>query len=215
MTEKIKKLPERYTIVSNGLLSDPELSLKAKGLYAYLLSKPDEWIFHLSVMKKELKESRDSIYSALRELIERNYLKRYQINNGSFGGTIYEFVENPCTENPCTENTHDNNTNQTKKDKTKTNIDLSFLENSVMKEVFENYLSFRDEIKKPYTSQKSVVAAFNKLQRLSGGVLETAEAIVNQSIENQWQGLFPLKEENKGIKQPKTMAELYAEATNW
>lgn len=94
-------------------------------------------------------------------------------------------------------------------------IDLSFLADSFLKETFERFLSYRKEIKKPYRSQMSVEQAFNELQKLSGGVLETAEAIVNQSIANGWQGLFPLKEENKGIKQPKSMAELYAEATNW
>lgn len=224
MTEKLKKLPEKYTIVSNGVLVDSELSLKAKGLYAYLLSKPDDWVFHLNVMKRELKESRDAIYSGLKELIQRNYLKRYQVNDGTFGGTIYEFVENPCTEKPYTENPytekpytenpHTTNKDKTKKDKTKTNLDLSFLEGSVMKEAFESYLAFRKEIKKPYKSQKAVVAAFEKLQRLSGGSLEVAEKIVGQSLENQWQGLFPLKTENRN-KQPKSMAELYAEATNW
>lgn len=94
-------------------------------------------------------------------------------------------------------------------------IDISFLADSFLKEPFEKFLAYRKEIKKPYRSQMSVEQAFNELQKLSGGVLETAEAIVNQSIANGWQGLFPLKEENKGIKQPKSMAELYAEATNW
>lgn len=94
-------------------------------------------------------------------------------------------------------------------------IDLSFLADSFLKETFERFLAYRKEIKKPYRSQMSVEQAFNELQKLSGGVLETAEAIVNQSIANGWQGLFALKTENKGIKQPKTMAELYAEATNW
>lgn len=94
-------------------------------------------------------------------------------------------------------------------------LDLSFLADSFLKECFEKFLAYRKEIKKPYRSQMSVEQAFNELQKLSGGVLQTAEAIVNQSIANGWQGLFPLKEENKGIKQPKSMAELYAEATNW
>lgn len=93
-------------------------------------------------------------------------------------------------------------------------IDLSFLADSFLKEAFERFLAYRKEIKKPYRSQMSVEQAFNELQKLSGGVLETAEAIVNQSIANGWQGLFPLKEESKTNKQ-KSMAELYAEATNW
>ena len=103
---------------------------------------------------------------------------------------------------------------ETENRKKKKDLNLSFLEGSFLNETFKRFLSYRKEIKKPYRSQMSVEQAFNELQKLSGGSLETAEAIVNQSIANGWQGLFPLKTENRN-KQPKSMAELYAEATNW
>lgn len=90
--EKIKNKLNSVQI-SNVVLYDKQLSLKAKGLYAYLFSKPDGWEFHTPVILSEIKESRDAFYSAVKELINRGYIRKYQINiNGRFGGCIYEFV---------------------------------------------------------------------------------------------------------------------------
>ena len=109
----IKKFDVGFTQVSNTILNDNQISLKAKGLYAYLFSKPDDWEFHISAMEKELKEKRDAILSTVNELIEHNYITRKQKNDGKFGGILYEFVlphtENPHTENPYTDNPDTNN----------------------------------------------------------------------------------------------------------
>lgn len=109
----IKKFDVGFTQVSNIILNDNQISLKAKGLFAYLFSKPDDWEFHISAMEKELKEKRDAILSTVNELIEHNYITRKQKNDGKFGGIIYEFIlphtENPHTENPHTENPDTNN----------------------------------------------------------------------------------------------------------
>ena len=100
----IKKYKVNFTQVSNTVLNDSRLSLKAKGLYAYLFSKPENWVFHVSVMEKELKESKGQIYTTLKELIQFGYIERKQVNeNGVFGGVVYEFIENPHTEIPCTD----------------------------------------------------------------------------------------------------------------
>ena len=98
-------------------MTDPTLSLKAKGLYAYLFSKPDGWIFYKDKILAENKDSKASFQTGIKELIDAGYIKRYQINKqGKFGGMIYEFIDptlilstkTPCTENrsalPCTEN---------------------------------------------------------------------------------------------------------------
>lgn len=98
--EQIKKYKINYTQVSNTILNDSRLSLRAKGLYAYLFSKPDEWIFHMNIIEKELKESKGQLYSAIKELISLGYIIRRQINErGKFGGIIYEFIETPCRNN--------------------------------------------------------------------------------------------------------------------
>lgn len=96
MEAKIKKFNTGYTQVLNIILYDKTISLRAKGIYAYLFSKPDDWVFHMSVMENELLESKWKIYAALKELISAGYIKRTQINNGTFGGIVFEFIEPPC-----------------------------------------------------------------------------------------------------------------------
>ena len=60
----------------------------------------------------------------------------------------------------------------------------------------------RDEHGKSYKSAKTEQQAINQLYELSGGNVETASKIVQQSIANQWQGLFILKNINNGNEQP-------------
>jgi len=52
---------------------------------------------------------------------------------------------------------------------------------------------YRKQMKKPYKTQTGAAAAYNKLLSLSDSDSETAIAIINQSIENEWIGFFPLK----------------------
>jgi hypothetical protein len=60
----------------------------------------------------------------------------------------------------------------------------------------------RDEHGKSYKSSKTEQQAINQLYDLSGGNPETALKIIQQSIGNQWQGLFELKNNNNGNEQP-------------
>lgn len=89
----IKKYEIGYTQVSNKVLCDPKLSERAKGIYAYLFSKPEGWQFHESVVQKEIQCSHNVFKSIVNELVERGYITKRQFNeNGRFGGMIYEFI---------------------------------------------------------------------------------------------------------------------------
>ena len=57
-----------YTVISNHVLQNNNLSLKAKGLYAFMWSLPDTWDYSVSGLTKVLKEGRDAINEALKEL---------------------------------------------------------------------------------------------------------------------------------------------------
>lgn len=83
-----------FTIVSNRLLSASNLSLKAKGLYSYLCSKPDRWNFSSVRMANELKEGVDGIKNTLSELESVNLLKRRKVKdkNGNWNGVIYYLI---------------------------------------------------------------------------------------------------------------------------
>lgn len=106
----IKKYSTGFTMITNTILQDKDLSLRAKGLYTYLFSKPDGWEFHISAMVKELKETEGQIRVIVQELLNKGYIVRHQVNeNGKFGGMVYEFVDidrdgkNRVTDIPCSE----------------------------------------------------------------------------------------------------------------
>lgn len=118
-----------FTCIDNYLFKDSNLSMKAKGLLAQILSLPDDWKYSISGLTSLFSDGRDAVNGALNELIERGYIIRTQNYNefGAFDGfryDIYEkpqqnpcsvadspFTENPYTENPFTGNPQVSNTN--------------------------------------------------------------------------------------------------------
>lgn len=71
-----------YTVISNHVLQNTNLSLKAKGLYAFMWSLPDTWDYSVSGLTKVLKEGRDAINEALKELEREGYLVRSILRKG-------------------------------------------------------------------------------------------------------------------------------------
>jgi len=65
-----------YTKVANQVLEDATLSLKAKGLFAYLVKLPKDWKIRIVELAKHHKDSRDSIRTGIIELLEAGYLER-------------------------------------------------------------------------------------------------------------------------------------------
>lgn len=59
---------------------------------------------------------------------------------------------------------------------------------------FSDYVAMRKQIKRPLTD-KAIDLAMKKLAELSEGDNDLAVKILEQSIMNSWQGLFPLKED--------------------
>ena len=55
------------------------------------------------------------------------------------------------------------------------------------------WLAYRKEIKAPLRGTISEQAQLKKVSRLASGSEEVAVAIITQSIENGWRGLFTLK----------------------
>ena len=104
MTDSIKKYDIGFTQIPNSMLCDPRLSERAKGIYAYLFSKPDGWQFHWNHISKELNCSQRVFRAVINELEQLGYITKNQANeNGKFGGMIYEFVDvDRVTQNPHT-----------------------------------------------------------------------------------------------------------------
>lgn len=112
---KIKKqYQSNFTTVDNTVSNDSSLSWKAKGLFQYLWSKPDNWNYTATEVSKHAKDGIDATSSGINELEEHGYLKRTQENKkGCFGGTAWTLSEKPIfkkkakepkREKPITEN---------------------------------------------------------------------------------------------------------------
>ena len=87
-----------YTVVHNQTLTDTRLSWKARGLLAYLLSKPDNWTVIVASLVKEAPDGRAAVLTALGELEANGYLIRRGMargDDGRFDGPDCEIREEP------------------------------------------------------------------------------------------------------------------------
>lgn len=73
----------------------------------------------------------------------------------------------------------------------KKELDLSFAPVHFL-EVLTKWFDYKKERKSPYT-QRGAESLYKKLYEMSGGDPTLADEIVEQSIANNWQGLFELK----------------------
>jgi hypothetical protein len=79
---KVGKIKPPYTQVSNVLIEDPRLSFKAKGIYAYIYSKPEDWDFSSKRMILETSDKLKAVQHGLKELEKYGYLKRNRQQSG-------------------------------------------------------------------------------------------------------------------------------------
>jgi hypothetical protein len=78
-------------------------------------------------------------------------------------------------------------------------IDFSFISVSFLP-VWEKWLEYRKEVKKPYKTESGMKSKYNELVTLSGDDPSNALLIVQQGIDNEWIGFFPLKKNGKNLK---------------
>ena len=109
MKKYITKKEKGFVQIPNSILSDPNISLKAKTVLAIMLSLPDNWDFSIEGISGKCKESKDCIAKAINELIDAGYVIRTKTRgaNGRITKWEYEVFEEPCktieqsNEEPC------------------------------------------------------------------------------------------------------------------
>ena len=77
---RVKK-DNNYSVISNCLLRDKDISLKAKGLLCVMLSLPDKWEFSIAGLAAISHEGETSIRSTLKELEQNRYLERGKVKD--------------------------------------------------------------------------------------------------------------------------------------
>jgi len=89
-----------FTVIDNCFLRDKELSLKAKGLLAAMLSLPEEWVYSVRGLAAICKEHVSTVRSTLSELEAQGYLTRECKHDakGRFDHTYYIHEKSVHTE---------------------------------------------------------------------------------------------------------------------
>ena len=94
MSNTLRKPKNPYGSSPRKLLEDKNISLKAKGIYAFMECKIDGWNFTASSMASQLKESRKTILVAMQELKATGWLTYHKNRDGS---GVYELIGNYVT----------------------------------------------------------------------------------------------------------------------
>jgi DNA-binding MarR family transcriptional regulator len=72
---RVERMSQPYTMIANATLQDTSVSLEARGLLTYLLSKPDTWAVVVTWLQVEMNVGRVKLNSIIKELENAGYIK--------------------------------------------------------------------------------------------------------------------------------------------
>lgn len=210
---------KNYQPIPRNLIFDNTMSDRARFLFCYMASKPEDWNFYLSAMSKELGYSVETVRKYITELIEKGWLvKGQQKNDGRFGAVSYTLKAHPCLEKQSTKNTDtekvrhgkspahtENIYNKQKRDLENKNS-LSLLEkektatgssSSSASIVAEPYLADAWSKWVEYSTQSfqappsSLMLQYEKLKEYSHGSADLANCIIERAILGMYRMFTP------------------------
>jgi hypothetical protein len=91
------KKDRNYTVINNTFLKDEGLSWKAKGLFAYILSLPEDWKIYVTELQNHATDGKESLRAAIKELTNCGYIlqERVKDNRGRWASYAYQIIEEP------------------------------------------------------------------------------------------------------------------------
>lgn len=85
-----------FVLINKSVVNDPNLSLKAVGLWTRCMSRPNDWHFSVKEIASNSKEGKNAIYTIINELIEAGYVLRLENGkkgeDGKFYNRVVEYV---------------------------------------------------------------------------------------------------------------------------
>jgi predicted transcriptional regulator len=100
MNKVNNKIKENFTTIPNSVIRNKALSDRARFLFCYMASMPNDWQFYQSAMAKELGYTKDTLRKYMEELLSTGYLIREQRREkGKFDSYDYTINFSPCMEN--------------------------------------------------------------------------------------------------------------------
>lgn len=77
-----------YVTMNRAALNDKRLSWRAKGIMAYLLSMPDDWVFYMEELQTHSTDGKTSFTNGFKELKDCGYVERKPIKDDESGKII-------------------------------------------------------------------------------------------------------------------------------
>jgi hypothetical protein len=173
MNKLNNKIKDNFTIIPNDIIRNKSLSDRARFIFCYMASMPDDWKFYQGVMAKELGYTKDTLRKYIEELLETGYLDREQRREaGKFDSYDYTLNFSPCTKKPDTVKVRDGkNPTREKSSLTNTNLEQrkTIINIDLEEDVFENPNEFSTFEKITIDdSQSSKVNPFTVVAKLQG-----------------------------------------------
>lgn len=188
----IKRAPRpvsNYTIISNGVLRNSELSFRARGILASILSRPDNWRTTADSLARESKEGRTAILTSLKELENAGYLVRRKWQNDlghwMWESIVYDTVQNPQYGKPTSDKpTSDEPTSENLTIKEEELYTNNYEESVVapLAQLLADLIESNGS-KRP-TVSKQWIQELERMQRIDGRTLADIEAMIRWSQSN-------------------------------
>jgi hypothetical protein len=207
--QRIKNKTENFTIMVNEVLKRSDMSLRAKGLYAYLMTLPDDWKILKSEVYTHFTDGKTSIDTAFKELEKSGYILKNRVtdSNNRFTGWKFIILESlePISALPTIgkpENREarqsgnqqllstDTITNDKEKQSTKKAVlDFSIIEGypEEYQTSLKQFMEHRKQLKKPVT-QLALEKIVKSLEPFS---VDERISAIDKAIASGWQGVFP------------------------
>jgi predicted transcriptional regulator len=216
---RIKNKTENFTIVSNEIFQRSDVSARAKGVYAYIMTLPDDWKIYKQEIFTHFSEGKNALDSAFKELEKLGYISKEKTKNekGQFVGwdyTIYESatedietdrMESRVSDLPKSVNRQLQSTDSLqstdKQSTNKQNIEQSFFDNGELNQIFLDFIADRKKRGKKMTD-KAIELTVKKLK----GFRSDSSRIkaITESIANGWIGIFEPAEDSPKKKYDRT-----------
>ncbi len=103
----MNNIRKNFTITPNELINDNKITDRARFLFVYMRSKPDEWVFYNYYLSKALGYSLDTLRKYLTELVDSGWIlkERQKRLSGKFTANTYVLNSEPKIALPYRKNT--------------------------------------------------------------------------------------------------------------
>lgn len=197
-----------FVQLPNDIVNSKDLTLQEKGMLAFLLALPNDWVLYRNNLYDKLPDSPGTVDRVFRSLQNKGYILSVRIFGelGRFKGWNHVVYDYRVRDSPKSANTDigesgpiqinnpivtNTNTNYIQINKEEPVI-LNFKDDG-SNQAWEAWKKYRKEIRKPISPSTATM----QLRKLGGRPPAERIAIIKQSIENGWTGLFEIKDGNK------------------